>query len=101
MKIKSGAAGTLALALSFGLASAQAEVSQGALMASNCFSCHGTDGRAIAGMPSIYGIPSEILVTNMKAFRDGTRPSTVMGRHARGYTDEEIQLIADYLSTLR
>ncbi|MCG5500713.1 c-type cytochrome [Ectothiorhodospira lacustris] len=80
---------------------ATAEVSRGALMATTCYACHGTDGRSAGAIPSIYGYPPEIMIAQMKAFRDGTRPATVMDRHATGYTDEEIKLIAEYLSTLR
>ncbi|MBK1692483.1 c-type cytochrome [Ectothiorhodospira mobilis] len=78
----------------------QAQVSRGALMATTCFACHGTDGRSPGTMPSIYGYPPEIMMHQLKAFRDGTRPATVMDRHATGYTDEEIRLMAEYLSTL-
>ncbi len=34
----------------------------------------------------------------MKAFQDGSRPSTIMQQLARGYTSEQIGLIAAYLS---
>ena len=37
----------------------------------------------------------------MNDFRSGNRPSTVMGRHAKGYTDEEISLIAEYFANPR
>ncbi|MCG5512406.1 c-type cytochrome [Ectothiorhodospira shaposhnikovii] len=80
---------------------ATAEISRGALMATTCYACHGTDGHSAGSIPSIYGYPPEIMISQMKAFRDGTRPATVMDRHATGYTDEEIKLIAEYLSTLR
>jgi cytochrome c553 len=34
----------------------------------------------------------------MEAFRAGQRPSTVMGRIAKGFSEEEIRGIADWLS---
>jgi len=79
---------------------ALAEISAGSVLASTCFTCHGTDGKSTGSIPSIYGIPAETLVRNMKAFQSGERPSTVMARHARGYTDEEIRIIANYLSAI-
>lgn len=92
-------------AMSLGLAllpAAQAvDITRGKILASTCFACHGTDGRSTGAIPSIYGFPAETLYHNMKAFQDGTRPATVMNRHATGYTDEEIRLIADYLSNIR
>jgi sulfide dehydrogenase cytochrome subunit len=34
----------------------------------------------------------------MESFRSGETESTVMGRQAKGYTDEEILLIAEYFA---
>jgi sulfide dehydrogenase cytochrome subunit len=34
----------------------------------------------------------------MKAYREGTRPSTIMTRIAKGYTDEDFAAMADYFS---
>lgn len=82
-------------------ASYAADISRGKILASTCFACHGTDGRSSGAIPSIYGYPAETLYRNMKSFQDGSRPATVMNRHAKGYTDEEIQLIAEYLSDIR
>jgi sulfide dehydrogenase cytochrome subunit len=80
---------------------AQAEISRGAVMASTCFACHGTDGKSAGAIPSVYGMPAESLVATMKAFREDLRAATVMNRHAKGYTDEEIVHIANYLSNIK
>lgn len=80
---------------------AGAEVSRGAILASTCFSCHGTDGKSPGDMPSIYGVPAESLVKTLQDFKSGLRPATVMDRHAKGYTDQEIHEIADYLSKIK
>jgi cytochrome subunit of sulfide dehydrogenase len=80
---------------------AQAEISCGAVMASTCFACHGTDGKSSGAIPSIYGVPAASLIANMKAFKEDLRASTVMNRHAKGYTDEEITHIANYLSAIQ
>ncbi len=79
---------------------AAAEASRSAVLASTCFACHGTDGKSPGSIPSIAGYPAEIMEMQLRTFRDGTRPSTVMDRHARGYTDEEIRMISAYLSKL-
>jgi cytochrome c553 len=34
----------------------------------------------------------------MKAFRDGTRPATIMHQLAKGYSDEQIELMAEYFA---
>lgn len=91
----------LVLGLGFAPIGQAVDITRGKILASTCFACHGTDGRSTGSIPSIYGFPAETLYHNMKAFQDGSRPATVMGRHAKGYTDEEIQLIAEYLSNIR
>ncbi len=69
---------------------------RGEVLALSCSSCHGTDGKSVGIIPSFYGRSSEYIELALKAFKSGERPSTVMGRHARGYSDDEIRLIADY-----
>lgn len=95
--IGAAAWGALLTGLATGPAAA-ADISRGAVLSSTCFTCHGTDGHSPGSIPSIYGIPAEIMIRNMQAFRSGERPATVMDRHARGYTDADIEAIAEYLS---
>jgi len=37
----------------------------------------------------------------MRAFRDGSRPATLMHQQAKGYTDEHLELIAGYFSAVK
>jgi sulfide dehydrogenase cytochrome subunit len=76
-----------------------AEITRGAMLSNSCAACHGTDGRSPGEIPSINGKSAEFLSQALHDFREGKRPATVMGRHASGYTDEEIELIADYFSS--
>ena len=78
-----------------------AEITQGAMLSNSCAACHGTDGRSPGAIPSIHGKSSQFISLALKEFRDGTRPSTVMERHAKGYTDEEIRLIAEHFAGLK
>lgn len=77
------------------------EILRGEVLASTCFACHGTDGKSTGSIPSINGIPADSLRRTLQEFRDGRRPATVMDRHAKGYSDEEIASIADYLSRVK
>ena len=77
------------------------EVSQGAMLSNSCSACHGTDGKSPGAIPSIYGKSAAFIRQALSEFRTGDRPSTVMGRHAKGYSDEEINLIADYFASLK
>ncbi|MBU1192045.1 MAG: c-type cytochrome [Gammaproteobacteria bacterium] len=77
------------------------EILRGQILASTCFSCHGTDGKSAGSIPAIYGIPADSLRRTLQEFRDGRRPATVMDRHAKAYSDEEIASIAAYLSRIK
>lgn len=65
--------------------------------AASCSGCHAPAG--IGGLvPSIAGRPADEIVAAMTAFRADQRPSTVMNRIAKGFTDEEIRAIADWFA---
>ena len=69
----------------------------GEMLAGTCMGCHGTDG-ASAGpaSPSIGGLHPEYFVSVMKSYQEGTAYSTVMGRIAKGYSEDEIKLLAEF-----
>jgi sulfide dehydrogenase cytochrome subunit len=69
------------------------------MLANTCAGCHGTDG-ASAGlyMPSIGGMDKRYLVSVLDDYKTGLRPSTIMGRIMRGYSDQEIRAIASYFA---
>ena len=67
--------------------------------AATCANCHGTNGRAKAPMVALAGQPKEHIVTQMKAFKEGTRAATIMHQIAKGYTDEQIDAIATYFAS--
>ena len=66
-----------------------------------CAACHGTEGKPVAGtsLPTLAGQSTEALTVSMKAFKEGSRPATIMNQIAKGYTSEQIELIAGYLAT--
>ena len=74
------------------------DASHGRLLAANCANCHGTDGRSQGGMPSLAGQPKSYLVTQLKEFKAGQRPATIMHQLAKGYTDAELDALATYFS---
>lgn len=78
-----------------------AEPHQVRVWAAACAACHGTYGVSVGGMPAIAGESRDKLLTLLLEFKNGTRPATVMHQHAKGYTDEELALLADYFSRQR
>ena len=75
------------------------DITRGVMLSNSCAACHGTDGKSPGAIPSINGKSSQFISQALHDFREGKRPATVMGRHATGYTDDEIQFIADYFSS--
>ena len=69
------------------------------LLTVSCSGCHGPAGRSPGAMPSLYGRTSASIAEALRDFRDGKRPSTVMVRFAKGYTDGEIDAVAREIST--
>ena len=49
-------------------------------------------------MPPIRGRDPAEIVAVIQAFRSGERASTVMGRIAKGFSDDEIRAIAIWLA---
>ena len=75
------------------------EITRGLMLSSSCAACHGTDGKSPSAIPSINGKSIEFLLQALYDFKSGKRAATVMGRHASGYSDEELRRIADYISS--
>jgi cytochrome subunit of sulfide dehydrogenase len=103
MKTKRITACAFALPLLAGAAHAQqtadADTRSAALLASNCANCHGTVGVVGQGaMPNLAGQQKIYIIEQMRAFRDGKRPATIMHQLAKGYTDQQIELIAEFFS---
>lgn len=78
---------------------AQADPSLARNLAATCANCHGTGGVAQPGpVVALAGKPKFEIVTKLQEFRDGKRASTVMQQLAKGYGDEQIELIAGWFA---
>ena len=69
-------------------------------LAATCANCHGTNGKAVDGssVAGLAGLDKSYTVTQMKAFKAGTRPATVMHQISKGYSDAQIELLAGYFA---
>ena len=67
-------------------------------VAANCANCHGTAGRSSGAMPSLAGLQAPYFTEQMRLFRDGKRPATIMHQIAKGYSDQQIEQLADYFA---
>jgi sulfide dehydrogenase cytochrome subunit len=72
-------------------------------LAATCANCHGTEGRTAEGshIPSLAGMPRDYMITQIKAFKDGSRPATVMHQLSKGFTDQQIESVATYFGSLK
>ena len=71
----------------------------GRLLASNCFQCHGTNGRAVSGFEKLAGMSASELkeeLGEMKMENEGG----IMGVHAAAYTDAQIAAMASYFASV-
>ena len=93
---------TLAVLLGSGLLLGTAHLSAAptaTMLADTCAGCHGTDGASTGpATPSIAGNSEIYMVDTMNAFKSGERPSTVMGRIAKGYSEEEFKLMGSHFA---
>ena len=68
------------------------------LMAETCVTCHSTEAHAHSTIPPLDGRPAGELLRILLAFRDGTRPATIMDRIARGYSREQLGALVGEIS---
>lgn len=69
-------------------------------LAATCANCHGTNGKVVSGSPvvGLAGLPADYFVSQMKAFKSGARPATVMHQLAKGFSDAQIEQMAAYFA---
>jgi sulfide dehydrogenase cytochrome subunit len=69
------------------------------MLAQTCNGCHGFDGASNGpAIPTIGGISEFYMNELMQGFKSGEVKSTIMGRIAKGYTDEEIEQMSKYFA---
>ena len=98
MDIRKGlASGVFAAAvLAFAPNTASAENMNVPLLAAQCVVCHGPAGASHIQMPTIDDLSAKQIKNNLRAFRDGKRPQTIMGKISKGFSDAQIDAIAEY-----
>lgn len=67
-------------------------------LAATCANCHGTNGNARGDMKPLAGVQADKIIAMMNDFKSGAMPATIMHQIAKGYTDEQIRLVAGYFA---
>ncbi len=92
----------LKLTIAFGMfvtSFANAETPSAQMLSNTCVGCHGAGGISNGpAIPSIAGSSESYFVDVMTEYAKDERASTIMGRIARGYTDDEIKTMGGYFS---
>ena len=73
----------------------------GRLLASNCFNCHGTDGRPNGGFDQLAGKSASDIAKDLKEMAAKTDEGGIMRIHAMGYTDDQLWQLASYFASQR
>lgn len=76
------------------------DVEYGEYLASECLTCHNSDG-ADAGIPSIVGWHPDDFAVAMHAYKQKLRPHPVMQMMAERLSDEEIAALAAYFKDIQ
>ena len=97
---------TLCIACAFlaSPAAAQGDAESGAKLAYTCQGCHGIEGYRNAypsyRVPKLGGQKAAYLVAALQGYRDGTREHATMQAQASSMTDQEMQDLAAYFSSI-
>ncbi len=77
-----------------------ADPNLGRNLAATCANCHGTNGKAVpgSGIDSLAGESKAKLLQKLADFKSGDKPASIMHQITKGYTDEQLNLIADYFA---
>jgi cytochrome subunit of sulfide dehydrogenase len=67
-------------------------------LAATCANCHGTNGQARGDMKPLAGVSSDKIIAMIADFKSGNQPATIMHQISKGYTDEQIKLVAAFFA---
>lgn len=77
-------------------------VANGEVLAATCSGCH--EGEASGDsreIPGLGGLSAEAITGKLLAYRDDKVSGTLMNRLVRGYSEQELRMIAEYLGALK
>ena len=91
----------VALVFGFGTASAKGDAAAGKTKAAACEACHGTDGNGIApNYPALAGQYQDYIEQVLHEYKDGQRTNAIMNGMAAPLSDQDIDDLAAYFSSL-
>ncbi|MGA9343184.1 MAG: cytochrome c [Rhodanobacteraceae bacterium] len=84
------------------VAMAEGDVSAGQAKSATCLACHGKDGNAGIDpqYPRLAGQYANYIATSLHEYKDGRRQNAIMATFANALTDQDIENLAAYYSSL-
>ena len=71
------------------------------MIVNTCVACHGQKGISKGpSIPTLGGMSEAYVIEMMEGYQSGEIPSTIMGRLAQGYNEEEIEQMGKYFASL-
>ncbi|HLU01435.1 MAG TPA: cytochrome C [Advenella sp.] len=68
-------------------------------LAGACISCHTMDTSARSAIPSLVGVPASSILSDLLNYANDKRDGLLMPQIAKGYTREQMEMIADFFSS--
>jgi len=90
-----------AAAMLFSISAAAAGPMEPPIGAAACSGCHPANSVVETSVAALAGRDAQEIVTQMRAFQSGQRAATVMDRIAKGYSEAEIEAIANWYQAQR
>jgi sulfide dehydrogenase cytochrome subunit len=70
------------------------------MIVNTCVACHGPNGASKGpSIPSLSGMSETYVIEMMEGYASGEIPSTIMGRIAQGYNEQEIEQMGQYFAS--
>ena len=73
---------------------------EGGMLSLSCASCHGTDGKSEAITSYIAGMSKTAMYQILLDYKYDKRAGTIMPKHAKGFSDAELEQVAYYFSKI-
>ncbi|MDU8929203.1 hypothetical protein RXV86_17555 [Alisedimentitalea sp. MJ-SS2] len=71
------------------------------VLAGPCTACHGVVGNSNGmSMPSLAGMDFYYFFDTMRAYQSGKRSGTIMNRIAKGYSEDQLEIMGDYFESM-
>ncbi|WP_238534334.1 c-type cytochrome [Advenella kashmirensis] len=77
-----------------------AKIEPAQFLAGACISCHTLNTTTTSAIPSLVGVPSKSILSDMLDYANDKRAGLLMPQIAKGYTREQMEMIANYFSSL-